>query len=95
MARSPAWPPFLDGKWKAELAVQNAAGHPPTSEVAKAAAFNVIKTALDGLSTHLGQSQTTILLVGPSANIAPGQTPTFVFQFGGGKYRVRFKVAAP
>src|SRR6476469_2942649 len=37
---------LLDGKWKAELALQAAAGHLPTSEVARAAAFNVIKTAL-------------------------------------------------
>ena len=88
---------ILDGKWKSELALQNAAGHPPTSEAARTAAFNVIKTALDGAidapwpiadDDLIGETQRLI--------IAPGQTPTLTFSnSGGGKYRVRFKVASP
>ena len=88
---------FLDAKWKAELLLQTAAGHPPTSEIARAAAFNVIKTTLDGAvdlpwpladDDHIGKTQRLV--------IAPGQTPTLKFSNpGGGSYRVRFKVASP
>jgi hypothetical protein len=88
---------ILDGKWKAELALQNAAGHPPTSEVARAAAFNVIKTALDGAIDAPWPIADDDLIGGTQRLIiAPGQTPTLTFSnSGGGKYRVRFKVASP
>jgi hypothetical protein len=88
---------LLDGKWKAELALQAAAGHLPTSEVARAAAFNVIKTALDG-AIDLPWPVADDDLIGGTQRliIAAGQTPTLTFSnSGGGKYRVRFKVAAP
>ena len=88
---------LLDGKWKAELALQAAAGHLPTSEVARAAAFNVIKTALDG-AIDLPWPIADDDLIGGTQRliIADGQTPTLTFSnSGGGKYRVRFKVASP
>jgi hypothetical protein len=88
---------LLDAKWKSELNLQNAAGNPPTSEVARAAAFAVIKQALQGAikapwpiadDDLIGEVQRLV--------ISPGQTPTLTFaNSGGGKYRVRFKVASP
>jgi hypothetical protein len=88
----------LDAKWKSELAAQATAGHLPTSEVARAAAFEAVKKTLNGIAfgvpwfiaddDHIGTTQRLI--------VAPGQTPTLTFSnSGGGKYRVRFKVASP
>jgi hypothetical protein len=88
---------LLDGKWKSELALQAAAGHPPASEVARAAAFDVIKTSLDG-AIRLPWPIADDDLIGGVQRliIAPGQMPTLTFSnSGGGKYRVRFKVASP
>src|SRR5262245_23761158 len=76
---------YLDLKWKVELTLQNLAGNPPTSEVARAAAFQVIKTALDGFlnlpsavidDDQIGGTQRVV--------IAPGQTPTLTFSNSGG-----------
>jgi hypothetical protein len=93
-----------DGAWKGELGAQQLAGNPPSSKVAKAAAFAKVQDALFGLvDLFCGAPNDPDDIIGPNSNksvqrlfIAPGQnSPPLTFKGQGAHYEVKFKVASP